>query len=55
MLTKAADFYGEEVDRTVDALTSLIEPFMMVFIGSVIGIIIVAMYLPIFKIGELIK
>jgi len=55
MLTKAADFYEEEVDRTIDALTSLIEPFMIVFIGSVIGVIIVAMYLPIFKIGELIK
>lgn len=55
MLSKVADFYEEEVDRMVDGLTSLIEPFMIVFIGGVIGVIIVAMYLPIFKIGELIK
>ncbi len=55
MLSKVADFYEEEVDRTVDGLTSLIEPFMIVFIGSIIAFIIVAMYLPIFKIGELIK
>jgi len=55
MLTKVADFYEEEVDRTVDALTSLIEPIMIVVIGGIIGVIIVAMYLPIFKIGELIK
>ncbi|WP_163328517.1 type II secretion system F family protein [Desulfurobacterium thermolithotrophum] len=55
MLSKVADFYEEEVDRTVDALTSLIEPIMMVFIGGIIGFIIIAMYLPIFKIGELIK
>ena len=55
MLTKVADFYEEEVDRTVDALTSLIEPIMMVFIGGIIGFIIIAMYLPIFKMGELLK
>ncbi len=55
MLLKVADFYEEEVDRTVDGLTSLIEPIMIVFIGSIIGFIIIAMYLPIFKIGELIK
>ncbi|GAB6076466.1 type II secretion system F family protein [Desulfurobacterium crinifex] len=55
MLTKVADFYEEEVDRTVDALTSLIEPMMMVIIGGIIGFIIIAMYLPIFKMGELLK
>ena len=55
MMTKVADFYEEEVDRAVDGLTSLIEPLMIVFIGSIIGVIIIAMYLPIFKIGELIK
>ena len=43
------------MDRTVDTLTSLIEPMMMVFIGGVIGFIIIAMYLPIFKMGELIR
>ncbi|WP_457569907.1 type II secretion system F family protein [Desulfurobacterium sp.] len=55
MLGKVADFYEEEVDTMVDGLTSLIEPMMMVFIGGVIGFIIIAMYLPIFKIGDLIK
>ncbi len=55
MLGKVADFYEEEVDRTVEGLTSLIEPLMIVFIGGIIGFIIVALYLPIFKIGELIK
>jgi len=55
MLEKVADFYEEEVDRTVDGLTSLIEPMMIVFIGSVIGFVIISMYLPIFKLGELIK
>ncbi|MEO2068401.1 MAG: type II secretion system F family protein [Desulfurobacteriaceae bacterium] len=55
MLAKVAEFYEEEVDRTVDGLTSLIEPMMMLFIGGIIGFIIVAMYLPIFKMGELMK
>ncbi|WP_022846897.1 MULTISPECIES: type II secretion system F family protein [unclassified Desulfurobacterium] len=55
MLGKVADFYEEEVDTMVDGLTSLIEPLMMVFIGGVIGFIIIAMYLPIFNIGNLIK
>jgi type IV pilus assembly protein PilC len=49
MLGKIADFYDEEVDQAVDNLTSLIEPFMLVFLGTVIGGLVVAMYLPIFK------
>lgn len=49
MLTKVADFYDEEVDTAVDALTSMIEPLMIVFLGGTIGTIIIAMYLPIFK------
>jgi type IV pilus assembly protein PilC len=49
MLNKIADFYDQEVDTAVDALTSLIEPFMIVFLGGTIGSIIIAMYLPIFK------
>lgn len=49
MLSKVADFYDEEVDTAVDALTSMIEPLMIVFLGSTIGTIIIAMYLPIFK------
>ncbi len=49
MLDKIALFYDEEVDTAVDGLTSMIEPFMIVFLGGTIGSIIVAMYLPIFK------
>ncbi|HHN64105.1 MAG TPA: type II secretion system F family protein [Nitrospirae bacterium] len=55
MLGKIADFYDDEVDAAVSTLTSLIEPFLMVFLGGTVGFIIVAMYLPIFKMGELIK
>src|ERR671932_1862295 len=51
MLTKIADFYDEEVDNAVAALTSLIEPVMMVFLGGVVGGFLVAMYLPIFSIA----
>jgi type IV pilus assembly protein PilC len=49
MLEKIADFYDEEVDQAVENLTSLIEPFMLVFLGVTIGGMVVAMYLPIFK------
>lgn len=49
MLSKIADFYDEEVDAAVAALTSLLEPMLMVFLGVVIGFIVVAMYLPIFS------
>lgn len=52
MLAKIADFYEEEVDTAVSALTSLLEPILMVFLGAVVGFIVVAMYLPIFKLGE---
>ena len=49
MLEKIADFYDEEVDQAVENLTAMIEPFMMVFLGGMIGGIVVAMYLPIFQ------
>ncbi|MFH0926369.1 MAG: type II secretion system F family protein [bacterium] len=49
MLTKIADFYDEEVDSAVGVLTSMLEPMLMVFLGIVVGFIVVAMYLPIFK------
>jgi type IV pilus assembly protein PilC len=52
MLTKIADFYEEEVDQAVENLTSMIEPFMIVFLGVVIGGLVVAMYLPIFKMAS---
>jgi type IV pilus assembly protein PilC len=52
MLGKIADFYEDEVDQAVASLTSLLEPIMMVFLGIVIGFIVVAMYLPIFKMSD---
>jgi type IV pilus assembly protein PilC len=55
MLGKIADFYEEEVDVAVGALTSLIEPLMMVGIGGTVGVVLIAMYLPIFSIAGKIK
>ena len=52
MLSKIADFYDEEVDAAVDGLTALMEPMLMVFLGCIVGFIVVAMYLPIFKMGD---
>jgi len=52
MLGKVADWYEEEVDVAVDALTSLLEPAIMAFLGVVIGGIVIGMYLPIFKMGQ---
>ena len=54
MLSKVADFYEREVDDAVTALTSLLEPIIIVFLGVVIGGLVVAMYLPIFKLGAVI-
>jgi type IV pilus assembly protein PilC len=51
MLSKIADFYEEEVDVAVAALTSMMEPLMMVFIGIIVGTILIAMYMPIFEIA----
>ena len=47
-----ADFYEQEVDEAVDSLSSLMEPMIMVVLGGLIGGIVVAMYLPIFKMGQ---
>jgi type IV pilus assembly protein PilC len=55
MLNKIADFYEEEVDVAVGALTSLLEPIMMVGIGGMVGVVLVAMYLPIFDLAGKIK
>jgi type IV pilus assembly protein PilC len=52
MLSKVADFYEQEVDDAVDAISSLIEPMIMVVLGVLIGGLVVAMYLPIFKMGS---
>ena len=48
-LKKIADFYDDEVDQAVENLTSMIEPFMLLFLGVTIGGLVIAMYLPIFK------
>ena len=55
MLGKIADFYDDEVDQAVANLTSMIEPLLMVFLGGTVGFIVVAMYLPIFKLITLVK
>jgi type IV pilus assembly protein PilC len=54
MLNKVADFYEEQVDNAVDAMSSLMEPIIMVVLGTLVGGLIVAMYLPIFKMGAVI-
>ncbi len=55
MLAKIADFYDDEVDASVNNLTAMMEPMLMVFLGGAVGFIVVAMYLPIFKLITLIK
>ena len=54
MLSKIADFYDDEVDAAVAAMTALLEPVMMVFLGGVVGGMIIAMYLPIFKMASVV-
>jgi type IV pilus assembly protein PilC len=55
MLSKIADFYEEEVDASIQALTSIIEPLMMIGVGIVVGIVIISMYMPMFKMLSLVK
>ena len=52
MLSKVADFFEAEVDDAVEALSSLMEPMIMVVLGTLIGGMVIAMYLPIFKMGQ---
>ena len=54
MMEKIADYYDEEVDQAVENLTTMIEPMMMVFLGVVIGGLVVSMYLPIFKMAGMV-
>lgn len=54
MLTKVADFYEEEVDNAVDSLSSLLEPIIMSVLGVLVGGLVIAMYLPIFKLGSVV-
>ena len=55
MLNKIAGIYQQEVDDAVDGLSSMLEPLIMVFLGVVIGGLVIAMYLPIFSMGSVIK
>jgi type IV pilus assembly protein PilC len=55
MLLKVSDFYDEEVDAAVDSLTSMIEPLIIVFLGVVIGGILIAMYMPMFSLADTVQ
>jgi type IV pilus assembly protein PilC len=55
MLTKVADFYDQEVEATVEALTSLIEPILIAVMGGAVGSMVIALYMPMFNIINLIK
>jgi type IV pilus assembly protein PilC len=55
MLSKIADFYEDEVDSSIQSLTSIIEPLMMIAVGCMVGVIIIAMYLPMFKMLTLLQ
>jgi type IV pilus assembly protein PilC len=55
MLSKIADFYEDEVDAAISSLTSIVEPVMMIGVGIVVGIVIISMYLPMFKMLTLVK
>ena len=55
MLGKIADFYEDEVDTSIQSLTSIIEPVMMIGVGIMVGTIVISMYLPMFKMLSLVK
>ena len=55
MSAKVADFYDQEVEATTESLTTLVEPVMMLFLGGIVGFMVISLYLPIFKIFELIR
>ncbi len=55
MLGKIADFYEDEVDASIQSLTSIIEPILMIGVGVMVGTIVISMYLPMFKLLTLIK
>ena len=55
MLGKVADFYEDEVDTSIQSLTSIIEPIMMIGVGAMVGMIVISMYLPMFKMLQLVK
>jgi type IV pilus assembly protein PilC len=55
MLGKIADFYEDEVDASIQTLTSIVEPVMMMGVGLMVGVIIISMYLPMFKMLSLVQ
>lgn len=55
MLLKVADFYDEEVDAAIDAVTSMLEPLIMVFLGGAVGFLMIAMYMPIFSMSDAVQ
>ena len=55
MLDKIADFYEDEVDAAIASLTTIIEPMMMIFVGAIVGVIVISMYLPMFRMYSLIS
>ena len=55
MMNKVADFYEDEVDTTIKSLTSIIEPIMMLFVGGIVGVIVISMYLPMFNMMNLVN
>ena len=55
MLNKVAEAYEREVDDTVNALTSILEPLLIVFLGVIVGTIVIALYLPLFSIPKVVK
>ena len=55
MLNKIADFYEDEVDASIKSLTSIIEPIMMLFVGGLVGLVVISMYLPMFNMMNLVK
>ncbi len=55
MLEKMADFWDEEIEATLDSLTSLIEPFLITILGVIVGGIVISMFLPIFKLNDIVS
>jgi type IV pilus assembly protein PilC len=55
MLSKIADFYEDEVNASIKALTSILEPILMLGVGAIVGVVVISMYLPIFNMMNIIK
>ena len=55
MLSKIADFYEDEVNAAVKSLTSILEPILMLFVGALVGTVVISMYLPIFNMMNIVK